>query len=159
MMYWFVNKFEGLIARIKNKHIRQNILNCGKNVSLPRNLRIYGYNIEIGNNVQIGEGTLLMCTGAPIILGDNVMFGPQVSVITGNHRIDYIGKLLNEISGKDKLPENDKPVIFEGDNWIGANSTILKGCRIGYGAVVAAGAVVTNNIPPYSVVGGYLRRF
>ena len=53
-----------------------------------------------------------------------------------------------------KLPENDKDVIFEGDNWIGMNSTILKGCTIGRGCIVAAGAVVNKSTPPYSIVGG-----
>lgn len=53
-----------------------------------------------------------------------------------------------------KLPENDLDVVFEGDNWIGMNSTILKGVTIGRGCVVAAGAVVNKSTPPYSVVGG-----
>ena len=50
--------------------------------------------------------------------------------------------------------EDDEDVIFEGDNWIGANSTILKGVTIGKGAVVAAGSVVSKDVMPYSIVGG-----
>ena len=53
-----------------------------------------------------------------------------------------------------KLPENDEDVIFEGDNWIGMNVTILKGVTIGRGCIVAAGAVVNKSTPPYSIVGG-----
>lgn len=45
-------------------------------------------------------------------------------------------------------------MVFEGDNWIGANATILKGVTIGEGAVVAAGAVVTKDVAPYTIVGG-----
>lgn len=45
-------------------------------------------------------------------------------------------------------------MIFAGDNWIGANSTILKGVTVGEGAVVAAGALVNKNVPPYAIVGG-----
>lgn len=53
-----------------------------------------------------------------------------------------------------KLPENDQDVIFEGDNWIGMNVTVLKGVTIGRGCIVAAGAVVNKSTPPYSIVGG-----
>ena len=95
-----------------------------------------------------------MCTGAPIHIGDHVMFGPRVTVITGNHRIDYVGKYMYDVKGSDKLPENDQPVIFVGDNWIGANATILKGVTVGEGMVVAAGAVVTKDVAPYTIVGG-----
>lgn len=127
---------------------------CGKNVKISGDIRLYGHNVTIGNNVIIGDGAVLMCTGAPISIGDNVMFGPGASVITGNHRIDYVGKYIIDVKGKDKLPENDQPVIFEGDNWIGANATILKCVTVGEGAVVAAGAVVTKDVLPYTVVGG-----
>ena len=53
-----------------------------------------------------------------------------------------------------KLPENDQDVVFEGDNWIGMNTTILKGVTIGRGCIVAAGAVVNKSTPPYTIVGG-----
>ena len=53
-----------------------------------------------------------------------------------------------------KLPENDQPVTLCGDNWIGANVTILKGVTIGEGAVVAAGSLVIRDVPPYAIVGG-----
>lgn len=53
-----------------------------------------------------------------------------------------------------KLSENDQDVIFEGDNWIGMNVTILKGVTIGRGCIVAAGAVVNKSTPQYSIVGG-----
>lgn len=53
-----------------------------------------------------------------------------------------------------KLTQNDKSVTICGDNWIGANATILKGVIIGEGAVVAAGSLVINDVPPYAIVGG-----
>ena len=53
-----------------------------------------------------------------------------------------------------KLPENDQEVIFEGNNWIGANSIILKGVKVGYGSIIAAGAVVTKDVPTNKIVGG-----
>lgn len=53
-----------------------------------------------------------------------------------------------------KDPDNDQDVIIEGDNWIGMNTTILKGVTIGRGCIVAAGAIVTKSTPPYSIVAG-----
>ena len=82
------------------------------------------------------------------------MFGPNVTVITGDHRTDLIGRYMTSVRNEEKLPENDQTVVFEGDNWIGANVTILKGVRIGKGAIVASGAVVNKDVPPYSIVGG-----
>lgn len=128
------------------------VKSCGKNSTIPYNTKLYGYNIEIGNNVFLGEESIFMCTNAPIIIGDNTMFGPHVTMITGDHRIDVVGQYMIDI--KEKLPENDLPIIIEGDNWIGANATILKGVTIGAGAVVAAGALVLKDVPPYAVVGG-----
>ena len=82
------------------------------------------------------------------------MFAPNVTVVTGSHRYDIVGKYMKEIDNSQKLPENDQDVIFEGDNWIASNAIILKGVTVGKGAIVAAGAVVTKNVPPYSIVGG-----
>ena len=48
----------------------------------------------------------------------------------------------------------DKDVVFEGDNWVGANAIILKGVTVGKGSVISAGAVVTHDVPPYAIVGG-----
>ena len=68
--------------------------------------------------------------------------------------MDVIGRYMKDVGHDENLPENDQDIILEGDNWIGANSVILKGVTICRGAVVAAGAVVTQDVPPYSIVGG-----
>ena len=111
-------------------------------------------NISLGNNVSIGYKNTFYCTKAEIIIGDDVIFGPNVTIITGDHRIDILDRPIASIKDNEKLPENDLPVIFEGDNWIGANSTILKGVTVGKGAVIAAGSVVTKSVPPLAIVGG-----
>lgn len=77
-----------------------------------------------------------------------------MTLVTGNHRIDYVGEYMTNVKGDKKLPENDWPIVLKGDNWVGANMTILKGVTIGEGAVVAAGAVVKDDVPPYAIVGG-----
>jgi acetyltransferase-like isoleucine patch superfamily enzyme len=127
---------------------------CGKNVLIGRGSNLTYHNISIGNDVSIGPNAMFMCTRSEIKIGDHVMFGPHVFMITGGHRMDMLGRYMKSIRNNEKLPENDQDIILEGDNWIGANSIILKGVTIGRGAVVAAGAVVTNNVPRYSVVAG-----
>lgn len=126
---------------------------CGKEVRIGRNTRAEGWeNIELGNHVSIGADTVFLTTRAKI--KDHVIFGPNVTIVTGDHRIDLVDRFIDTITDRDKLPENDQDVILEGDNWIGANVTILKGVTIGKGAVVAAGAVVTKNIPSMAIAGG-----
>lgn len=65
-----------------------------------------------------------------------------------------VGRFVDTIGDDEKLFENDQDVIIEGDNWIGMNTTILKGVTIGRGCIVAAGAVVNKSTQPYSIVGG-----
>lgn len=127
---------------------------CGKNVYIGER-SVFSYkNIEIGNNVSISTDTQFMSTRAKIIIGDHIMFAPRVFIVTGNHKIDVKGKLLDEITDDYKEPEDDQDVVIKGDNWIGAGAYILKGVTIGYGAVVAAGAIVTKDVPDYAIVAG-----
>lgn len=127
---------------------------CGRHVLLGRGCDFTWRNVHIGDDVYVGPNAMFMCTRAPIWIGNHVTFGPNVSIITGTHRIDVVGRYMTSITDRDKLPENDRAVVLEGDNWIGANATILKGVTIGEGAVVAAGAIVTKDVPKYAVVGG-----
>ena len=128
--------------------------NCGKNVTVGKNSSITYRNISVGNHVSIGRNAEFMCTRAEIKIGDHVMFGPHVFMITGGHRTDIQGRFMDEIGNDEKRPEDDRDIVLEGDNWICANAVILKGVTIGKGAVVAAGAVVTKDVPPYAIVGG-----
>ena len=109
-------------------------------------------NLSVGDYTSIPKGTIFYCTKAPLVIGKKVIFGPKPTIITGDHRIDVVGKYI--IDSSDKLPENDKAVFIEDDVWLGANVVILKGVTIGHGSVVAAGAVVTKSFPPYSIIGG-----
>lgn len=155
-----IYKLFNLIGRAWNKLIvtpvrRSALGKCGKGVSLGRGMKMYGAgNIIAGNDVSIGDGCLFMCTRAKIKIGDHVMFGPQVTVITGGHRMDLVGRYMTTVTNEEKNPEDDRDVVFEGDNWIGAGVTVLRGVTVGEGAVIAAGAVVTRDVPPYSIVGG-----
>ena len=83
---------------LENKLLKKTLKACGEDVCFPHDVKLYGRNIYIGNHVIMGSGSLLMCTGAPIHIGDHVMFGPKVTVITGNHRTDYVGKYMFDVA-------------------------------------------------------------
>ncbi len=109
-------------------------------------------NVHIGDNCIITEHIQFLSTKAQIYIGNDVMIGSYTSIITGNHRTDLVGVHMIDVDEEtQKLEENDKDVIIEDDVWIGTHATILKGVRVGTGAVIAAYAVVTKDIPPYSI--------
>lgn len=135
---------------------KREMKHCGKGVYLrPMSSDIKGlYNLSIGDGTSVPKGSTFYCTGAPLTIGRKVIFGPNPTIITGDHRIDLIGKYIIDVTVDEKLPENDASVTIEDDVWCGANVTILKGVTIGHGSVIAAGAVVTKSFPPYSIIGG-----
>lgn len=106
-----------------------------------------GVGLKMGNNSSIGPYSYIGCSGY-IEIGDNVMISPRVSIYSENHNFDDVD-----------VPMIDQGVTrscvkIEDDCWIAANSIILAGVTVGRGAVVAAGSVVTKDVPPYSVVAG-----
>lgn len=133
---------------------------CGKDVYLrPMSSDVKGlWNLSVGNGTSIPKGSTIYCTDAPCTIGKKVLFGPHPTIITGDHRIDVLGKYIADVTVEEKFVngENqyDQPVTIEDDVWCGANVTILKGVTIGRGSVVAAGAVVTKSFAPYSIIGG-----
>ncbi len=132
----------------------------GESVRIGRGCAFSGAeNIQIGNHVSFGADARVLTTRAQLKIGNYVMFAPGVTIITGDHRVDVIGKYMSQIMDADKRPEDDRDVVIEDDVWVGANVTILKGVTIGKGSVIAAGAVVTQSCPPYSVIGGVPARF
>lgn len=147
--------FQRIYNKIYTPLYKKKMLKCGDNVyfSPYNSILTYG-SMSVGNNVFIGYNADFVATKSQIIIGDHVMFGPHVSIRGGDHRFDIPGRFIDSVGDEEKLPENDSDIIFEGDNWIGMNVTILKGVTIGYGSVVAAGSVVTKSIPPYCVAGG-----
>lgn len=146
--------FPYLWDKIWTPFYKRSMKHCGKGVYLrPMSSDFKGLeNLSIGDYSSIPKGSTFFCTGAPLTIGKKVIFGPHPTIITGDHRIDVVGKYI--MDSLDKLPVNDAPVVIEDDVWAGANVTILKGVTIGRGSVIAAGAVVTKSCPPYSIIGG-----
>ncbi len=145
-----------VIDRVLFFFYRHAMKHCGKGVYMrPSSCDIKGLaNLSIGDGTSIPKGSVIYCTKAPLTIGRKVIFGPRPTIITGDHRIDIVGRHIIDVKDEEKLPENDMPVTVEDGVWVGANVTILKGVTIGRGSVVAAGAVVTRSCPPYSIIGG-----
>lgn len=135
---------------------KRSMRHCGRGVYLrPLSSDIKGlHNLSVGDGTSIPKGSVIYCTEAPLTIGRKVVFGPRPTIITGDHRTDVLGKHLIDVTAEEKLPENDQPVRIEDGVWVGANVTILKGVTLGRGSIVAAGAVVTQSCPPYSIIGG-----
>ena len=113
----------------------------------------YSYpNIEVGDDVTMGFGDILIAAESRILIGNKAMIGPNVMIIAGDHNTTTVGKFMYD--ERVKLPEDDQDVFIEDDVWVGAGAIILKGVRLGRGSIIAAGAVVNKPVEPYTIVGG-----
>ncbi len=111
-------------------------------------LRMCGY--KIGKNVYIGKNmtvaTILGRKDCLLVLKDRVAVGPNVTfLLSSDPNWSMLGKIYKPQRGS---------IVIEEDSWIGANATILPGVSIGKCSIIATGAVVTKDVPSYSVVGG-----
>lgn len=155
-----IYKVEEVVRKTFYKAFRESVIkcslgSCGKNVHIAEKCDIKGNkNINIGNDVAIGPHALLWTTGAKLTIKDKVIIGPRLSIITGDHKIDIIGKYIADITADEKDEKDDQDVIIEKDVWIGANVTILKGVTIAEGCVIGGGAVVTKSTEPYGIYVG-----
>ncbi|MFG2057314.1 acyltransferase [Micromonospora sp. NPDC048930] len=110
--------------------------------------------IELGSNVDLGYRPMLIAARGRIRIGDNVMFGPEVTIRGGNHRTDLVGRPMIAVGKQPGDQRYDRGVTIGDDVWIGTRAIVLHGVTIGRGAVVGAGAVVTRSVPPYAIVAG-----
>lgn len=128
------------ITKLLSEILNQEVQNVAVFTPLYIN---YGKNINIGKNVFINFDCTFLALGG-ITIEDDVLIGPKVSLITENHPLNP--KLRKGLIGK--------PIHIKKNAWIGANATILPGVTIGENAVIAAGAVVSKDVPDNVVVGG-----
>ncbi len=119
-----------------------NVVRIWSNVNRCRLAVKKGGKLIIGNNVRL-NGPIISASNE-IRIGNNCRIAPQVYLMDGDfHAVE------NRLSaGK------SKPIIIEDDAWLATRCMVLKGVTIGKGAVVAAGAVVTKDVPPYTMVAG-----
>ncbi len=118
---------------------------------LPAKVTIYppfytdhGLHLDLGERVFINQGCTFL-DYAGIRLGERVMIGPKATFITGGHPVDPAER---------KLYLTGAPIDVAENVWIGAGATILPGVSIGRDAVIAAGAIVADDVPAASLVAG-----
>jgi acetyltransferase-like isoleucine patch superfamily enzyme len=104
----------------------------------------HGLRIRAGRNVFVNQACVLNDIGG-IEIGDDVMIGPRVSLLTSGHPLDP------ELRRRQILAA---PIVIERGVWLGAGATVLQGVTVGADAVVAAGAVVSRDVPPRTLVAG-----
>ncbi len=102
-----------------------------------------GKNLTIGKNVFFNSGCKMQDQGG-ITIGDGTLIGHNVVLATLNH----------DMQPSKRGNMHPKPICIGKNVWIGSNATVLPGVTIGDGSIIAAGAVVTKDVPPFTVVGG-----
>ena len=119
----------------------------------------HGGQITIGDSCFVGAGTRIW-SGASICIGNRVLISHNVNIIDNqthplspSRRHAHFMHIYNFGHPKD-ICLDDKPILIEDDAWIATSSTILRGVRIGKGAIVGAGSVVTRDVPAFCIVGG-----
>lgn len=103
----------------------------------------YGKPVTIGENCFIQQCCTFFGRGG-ITIGNGVFIGPKCNLITINH----------DINPDNRSATYGRPIVIEDKVWIGINSTILPGVKIGYGSIVGAQSVVTHDVPPMTIVAG-----
>ena len=108
----------------------------------------FGKNIRVGKNVFVNHACEFMDRGG-ITIGDDVLIGPKVNLVTINHPLDPTTRRSTQCA----------PIVIENGVWLGAAVTVMPGVTIGENSVIAANAVVTSDVPTNTVVGGIPARF
>nr|WP_317043564.1 DapH/DapD/GlmU-related protein [Flavobacterium phragmitis] len=123
------------------------VLNCSADCIIEEGVYIStGIDkVSIGHHTHINENVFIQAAK----IGNYVLIAPNVCLLSNSHvtsRID-IPMMLQGMTSND-------PVIVEDDVWIGRNVVVMPGCKIGTGSIIGAGAIVTKNIPPFSIAVG-----
>lgn len=138
------------VYRTLNRHANAGIF-LGNDVLLLEQVRLLmgedDTRLDLGNRVIVNVGCYLSGEGG-LSLADDVIVGPHARLLSAGHGIDGGDPVIW------KNPLTGAPIVVESGAWIGGGATVLPGVRIGRGAVVGAGSVVTRDVPPFAIVGG-----
>jgi acetyltransferase-like isoleucine patch superfamily enzyme len=126
-------------------------LEIGKNFYSENDVTLAprGGRIQIGHNCFVGKGTLIQATsGSSVLIGDDVMIANMVTIAASNHSTN------DRTTPMKRQLESGVGIRIGSDVWIGAHAVLTDGINVGDGAVVAAGAVATRDVPAYAIVAG-----
>ncbi|HEU4719533.1 MAG TPA: acyltransferase [Bacteroidia bacterium] len=149
-------------ARVFNLQGQREQIVAGQNTHIRGDLLVFAYGgrIQIGDNCYVGDGSRIW-SGEDVRIGNNVLIAHNVNIIDSNsHEMNYLERaegflgLMRDGYPKEKGSILTAPVVIGDYAWISFGSIILRGVTIGKGGVVAAGSVVTKDVPPFAVVAG-----
>jgi acetyltransferase-like isoleucine patch superfamily enzyme len=147
-------------ASVLNLQNNPDAIKLGENCHIYGSLTVFPFvgKIIFGSNCSLGDNSRIVSANS-ITIGDRVMIAHNVNIIDNNsHPIDYKERHEDFLSaytiGMQKFDLNEKPIIIEDDVWIGFNSVILKGVKIGRGAIIGAGSLVTKDIEAWTINAG-----
>jgi len=125
-------------------------VHIGNGCQIHEGVQIYSWNgfVQIGNRCSINSFSILRGAGEGIVIGDLVRIGVHVTIMTPMH--NYMDKNVPIIDQGGSAPR----IVIEDDVMIGMHAVIVGGVTIGKGCFVAAGAVVTKDLPPYAIAAG-----
>ncbi len=141
------NRYFKIIRPIRSAIAKSCLDNAGREVNIEQ-----GANFGNGDGISIGDysGIGVDCSvRGPLLIGNNVMMGPEVIIITANHGFERID-IPMMVQGSSPR----KKVIIGNDVWIGTRAIILPGITIGNGVIIGAGSIVTKDIPDYAIAAG-----
>ena len=144
---WAFNKLKADDYSEKEEYMKSVFARCGKNnyIELPLHANWGGHHLYLGSDIYFNSNTTLVDDGN-IHIGDKVMFGPNVTIITAAHPV------LPELRSRGLQYNRD--VRIEENVWIGAGVIIMPGVTIGKNSVIGAGSIVTRDIPENVVAVG-----
>lgn len=129
---------------MRNALVRGFATRCGKNIRVKSGAEI-SPNLVIGNESEIGTRAIIQSNA---VIGNNVIMGPDVHIFTGNHIYKSLDTPIQRQGGI------VRGVTIGNDVWIGGDVIITAGRKIGNHCILAAGAVITKDVPDYAIVGG-----
>ncbi len=141
------NQLKPYESEEKQKYMHEVFAECGENcyIELPFHANWGGHHLHLGSGVYMNFNMTMVDDGN-IYIGNKVMFGPNVTIITGTHPVNP--------SLREKGLQYNKDIYIEDNAWIGSGVTILPGVKIGKNSVIAAGSMVTKDIPENVVAAG-----
>lgn len=135
----------GIARMFRCFFVKRIVREFGTNVNIEKNA-YFTPDLSIGDNSGVG----INCeVHGPVSIGSDVMMAPEVVIYTSNHKFERM-----DISMAQQGLTENKPVTIGNDVWIGRRAMIMPGVTIGDGSVIGAGAIVTKDVPQYSVVAG-----
>jgi acetyltransferase-like isoleucine patch superfamily enzyme len=139
----------GVVLQAGSRQRPAEVVSIGDHCSIRSNAQIYalGGAVTIGDHCSLNPFCVLYGTGG-LVIGNRVRIAAHTVIVAAMHRFDRRDVPIMD-QGSDA-----RGIVIEDDVWIGTGARILDGVRVGTGAIVAAGAVVVRDVPPFAIVGG-----